>query len=117
MSKLFTKTNKKLETLKEMAINSSCHTAAKMKTGLKGDSPVTIHCYGEAEFWESRYLAYHFFMAGAMACDGCESDRYWRIVSDLELMEADTGLHTELGGTADVASDGEPVRRMVMRVA
>ena len=63
-----------------------------------------FHCYGEAEFWESAYLAYHFYMTGARCCDGSEANRYLLIAVDIE-------------DGKKVASDGEPVRKMIMRVA
>jgi len=101
---IFNKTSKRLEALKERVASLSCHTAARVKSGVKGDYPVTVHCYGEAEFWESAYLAYHFYMTGARCCDGSEANRYLLIAVDIE-------------DGKKVASDGEPVRKMIMRVA
>lgn len=101
---IFNKTSKRLEKLIEEAVETSCHTASKMKTGLKGDYPVTIHCYRQAEYWDSAYLAYHFYLTGAMCCGGSEASRYMAIVSDLKEGKK-------------VASDGDPVREMIMRVA
>lgn len=101
---IFNKTSKRLEALKERVASVSCHTAARVKSGIKGDYPITVHCHGEAEFWESAYLAYHFFKTGAICCEGSESRRYWDIVTDIES-----------GNTT--ASDGDPIRTMIMRVA
>ena len=60
--------------------------AAKLSTtGLEGDRPVSIECYGRTDRWNSRYLAYHYYFEGARQCDGSEADRYWNICGNLLL--------------------------------
>lgn len=53
--------------------------------GIKGDSPVTLHCGGREEHWQSRFLAYHFYTDAAMCTMGSESERYWNIVTGIAL--------------------------------
>ena len=98
-AQLFAKTSKKLEALKNKAFTMSSRDAAKIETGLKGDGPVKVVCYDRVDRWKSRYLAYHFFKFGAICCDGCESERYWSIVTDLEFGR-------------EIASDDERYRRI-----
>ena len=95
--KLFEMTNRKLTALINRAAKKSSREAAKMETGLAEDTPVTVHCYGQAEYWKSRYLAFHFYFIGAQSCEGAESERYWTICGALLTDET-------------VASDGEPLR-------
>lgn len=46
---------------------------------------VTITCYGETKIWDDRIDALHFYKQGVAASEGCERERYMRIV--LQLME------------------------------
>lgn len=46
---------------------------------------VTITCYGETKIWEDRIDALCFYKRGADVSEGCERERYMRIV--LQLME------------------------------
>ena len=48
------------------------------------DDRVTTICYGKEKEWESRSDAMAFFLAGMMATEGSEMDRYAKIYSDLE---------------------------------
>ena len=67
------------------AVALAAKDAARLPaTGLEGDSSVTIRCGGTEETWNSRYLAFHYYYAGAMACDGSsEGDRYWQVCGGL----------------------------------
>ena len=85
---------KKVETAL-MKMTSKEASAVKME--IEGDFPVTIHCGGSENHWESAWLAYHYYLMGAMACDGSEANRYWSVVTGLML-------------GVDVPSDGLPVR-------
>ena len=64
---------------------SSTEAARLPTTGLNGDMSVTIECYGHKTVWNSRYLAFHYYMTGAEQCDGAESDRYYTICGNLLL--------------------------------
>ena len=44
---------------------------------------VTITCYGETKTWEDRSDALHFYKRGADASEGCERERYMRIIPQL----------------------------------
>ena len=46
---------------------------------------VTIKCYGETKIWEDRIDALRFYKQGVAASEGCERERYMRIV--IQLME------------------------------
>ena len=46
---------------------------------------VTIECYGETKRWDDRIDALHFYKQGVAASEGCERERYMRIV--LQLVE------------------------------
>ena len=46
---------------------------------------VTITCYSETKRWDDRIDALHFYKQGVAASEGCERERYMRIV--LQLME------------------------------
>lgn len=67
---------------------TSTDAARLPATGLYGDTSVTIRCGGKEERWNSRYLAFHYYYAGAMACDGSsEGDRYWQVCGGLLMGE------------------------------
>lgn len=44
---------------------------------------IEICCGNQIEQWRSRDLAMGFYLEGAMACDGSESERYMNIYSQL----------------------------------
>ena len=81
----FSQKNNELSALVRKAVEMCSADAAKLTTGLADDKPITIHCGGRDEEWQSRYLAYHYYYTGAVSCEGSESDRYWKIVADLLL--------------------------------
>lgn len=67
---------------------TSTDAARLPATGLDGDTSVTIRCGGKEERWNSRYLAFHYYYAGAMACEGSsEGDRYWQVCGGLLMGE------------------------------
>lgn len=45
---------------------------------------ITIICYNQIEYWNSRKNAIDFFEGAARACEGCERDRYLNIYWDLK---------------------------------
>lgn len=45
---------------------------------------VEVKCYGKWETFPSRKKAFDFFLEGAFACDGAESDRYMNICRKLQ---------------------------------
>lgn len=45
---------------------------------------VTTVCYGEKRIWDSREDAVKYFLDGALACEGSESERYLNIVRQLK---------------------------------
>lgn len=87
----YEQTSRALKAKVRAAVALSSHDAAKLPaTGLAGDTPVTVKCYNKEERWNSRYLAYHYYLAGALACDGSsEGDRYWSIVARLQYYGGD----------------------------
>lgn len=94
----FHATNRDAAAMVEKAITLPSRDAAKLPSpGIRGDSPCVVECYRKRENWNSRYLAYHYFLTGAMACDGSsEGDRYWAIVDGLQsgtdfVSDSDTG--------------------------
>ena len=46
-------------------------------------SGVTVICYGQEEYWESRKDALDFYMEGVRVCDGAERNRYMNVVLGL----------------------------------
>lgn len=67
---------------------TSTDAARLPATGLDGDTSVTIRCGGKEERWNSRYLAFHYYYAAAMACEGSsEGDRYWQVCGGLLMGE------------------------------
>ncbi len=74
-----------LAKIRQAASLSSSEAAQLPSTGLDGDKPVSIECYGKVERWNSRYLAFHYFATGAEQCDGAEADRYCTICGNLLL--------------------------------
>lgn len=80
------RTNLALNAMVRRAVALTSREAAKLpSTGLAGDTPVTVKCNNREERWNSRYLAYHYYLAGAMECKGSsEGDRYFDIVIRLE---------------------------------
>ena len=86
----YEQTSRALKAMVRAAVDLPSRDAAKLpSTGLDGDTPVTVKCYREEERWNSRYLAYHFYLEGAMCCDGSEADRYWNIASRLKFNNPD----------------------------
>lgn len=82
--KFFLQTSRALAARVREAVLLPSRDAAKLPpTGLEGDTSVTVKCYGREERWNSRYLAYHYFVTGAEACDGSERDRYYLIAGRL----------------------------------
>ena len=79
----FSQNNRYLARQSLIACMKPSTDAARMELALDGDSPVTIHWGGCSENWKSRYLAYQFYIQGALECEGSESDRYWRVVDGL----------------------------------
>ena len=96
--RFFETTNPTLVQRIQEAVALPSREAAKFPPVMEGDGAVTIHCGGEEEVWQSRYLAFHYYMTGATECEGSESDRYWQIVSGLFM-------------GASIPSDDIPVRR------
>ena len=45
---------------------------------------ITIICYNQIEFWNSRKKATKFFETAARECEGAERDRYLNIYWDLK---------------------------------
>ena len=92
----------------EKAVNMTSAEASKLPSPLNGkkhpmaafDTPITIHCGGEEEHWQSRFLCYHYYKTGANACDpySSEGERYW-VIAD-----------TILTGARAIPSDGMPLR-------
>lgn len=79
--KFYSQTSRTLAAKVRQAVALSSKDAARLPaTGLDGDTSVVVKCYNEEERWNSRYLAYHYYLEGANACDGSESNRYWAIV-------------------------------------
>lgn len=68
------------------------------------DGAVTVHCYGTAERWNSRAVCTEFYKAGAIACDGSESERY-------------AAIYIGCLFGYKIASDGEPLRKKAVEVA
>lgn len=44
---------------------------------------VTVICYRQKEYWESREAALDFYMEGVRCCDGAERERYMNVVLDI----------------------------------
>lgn len=85
MKDIFKVKNGALNSLIEKAVEMESKDAAKLETGIEGDHPVTIYCGGKFEDWKSIYLAYHYYRAGAFACDGTsEGGRYWQVFFGIE---------------------------------
>ena len=84
--RFFSQTSRELAAKVRQAVALSSTEAAKLpSTGLEGDTPVTVECYGKTERWNSRYLAFHYYATGAEQCDGSEADRYYRVSGNLLL--------------------------------
>lgn len=82
--KFYSQTSRTLAAKVRQAVALPSKDAARLPaTGLDGDTSVTIECYGHTEKWNSRYLAYHFYLKGAEECDGCESERYLNIAAKI----------------------------------
>lgn len=47
------------------------------------EGPVTVVCYNQVEKFKSRKDAIDKYYEGAVVCEGCESERYWHVFSDL----------------------------------
>ena len=74
--------------VREAVALPSSEAARLPSTGLEGDTPVTVERYGKVEKWNSRYLAFHYYYAGAMECDGSsEGNRYWQVCGGLLMGE------------------------------
>ena len=71
--------------VREAVALSSTEAAKLPSTGLEGDTPVTVECYGKTERWNSRYLAFHFYVTVAEQCDGSEANRYYYVSGNLLL--------------------------------
>lgn len=87
----YKQTSRTLKAMVRAAVALPSSDAAKLPaTGLAGDTPVTVKCYNKEERWNSRYLAYHYYLAGALECAGsCEGDRYWNIAARLRYYGGD----------------------------
>ena len=82
--RFYSQTSMALGAKVQQAVALPSKDAARLPApGLDGDTSVTVKCYDKEERWNSRYLAYHYFLAGAEECDGSEADRYWAIVTRL----------------------------------
>ena len=82
----YSTTNSNLAAKVREAVSLPSAEAARLpSTGLDGDKPVTVECYGKKEQWQSRYLAFHFYAEGASQCDGAEAERYYTICGNLLL--------------------------------
>ena len=82
--KFYSQTSRILAAKVRQAVALPSREAARLSaTGLDGDTSVTVKCYNKEERWNSRYLAYHYYLAGAEECDGSEAHRYWVIVTHL----------------------------------
>lgn len=92
--------SRKLTALVGKAVDMGSADAAKLVTGLTEDDPIVIHCYGRDEEWQSRYLAYHYYYTGAVSCGGSESERYWKICTDLLLGEEKPTDEEDYSGVA-----------------
>ena len=88
--RFYSQTSRGLAAQVRKAIALSSTEAEKLPpTGLEGDTPVTIECYGKTERWNSRYLAYHFYLTGAEQCDGSEANRYYLIAGRIRFDNED----------------------------
>lgn len=85
------------------AIAMTSADAAKLpSTGLDGDTSVKIRCGGKEQTWNSRYLAFHYYHAGAVACDGSsEGSRYWQVC--IGLLEGEEIPHDDMPLRKNVA--------------
>lgn len=84
--RFFSQTSRALAAKVREAVALPSSEAARLpSTGLEGDTPVTVECYGTVEKWNSRYLAFHYYTTGAEQCDGSEADRYYTISGNLLL--------------------------------
>ena len=85
----------------EKAVNMTSAEASKLPSPLNGkkhpmaafDTPITIHCGGEEEHWQSRFLCFWYYTTGASACDpySSEGERYGDIASYVFSGRADFG--------------------------
>ena len=84
--RFFSQTSRALAAKVREAVALPSSEAARLpSTGLEGDTPVTVECYGTVEKWNSRYLAFHYYSTGALECDGAEAERYTFISGNLLL--------------------------------
>lgn len=84
--RFFSQTSRALAAKVREAVALPSSEAARLpSTGLEGDTPVTVECYGKVEKWNSRYLAFHYYSTGALQCDGSEAERYTFISGGLLL--------------------------------
>lgn len=86
--RFYGQTSRALAAKVRFAVAMTSADASKLPaTGLDGDTSVKIRCGGKEQTWNSRYLAFHYYYAGAMQCEGSESNRYWQVCSGLLMGE------------------------------
>ena len=56
----------------------------KNEKDMKKDKLIAVVCYDQIEYWHSRAKAKKFFRECALACEGCEKERYVNVYFSLD---------------------------------